>query len=405
MKKILLFAASMLIIFLSAQGNTNQSSSKKATHPKYVFLFIGDGMGLSHVSMAEAYLSTQKGQISNESISFTRFPVIGLVTTYSANSYITCSSAAGTAMSTGTKTNNYMLGVDPKGNKLRSISYKIHEKGIPVGIASSVTIDHATPGAFYASSTSRTNYYEIAEQLPKTGFEFFGGGGFVQPKGEKGDQQNIYELISKAGYKIIRGQENLKNKTQKDKVIFLQREGKEGDLPYALDRKPGDLSLKEVVAAGIEHLYGNKGFFMMAEGGKIDWAAHSNDGKADILEVLDFADAIEVAYQFYLKHPEETLIIVTADHETGGVSLGREKGYTLSLKELDPQTRSIDSDKSQKEQIKELNNKANIGWTTTSHSGTMVPIYSIGAGSQEFSGRMDNTDIPRKITKLLNVKF
>lgn len=298
-----------------------------------------------------------------------------------------------------------MLGVDPKGNKLRSISYKIHEKGIPVGIASSVTIDHATPGAFYASSTSRTNYYEIAEQLPKTGFEFFGGGGFVQPKGEKGDQQNIYELISKAGYKIIRGQENLKNKTQKDKVVFLQREGKEGDLPYALDRKPGDLSLKEVVAAGIEHLYGNKGFFMMAEGGKIDWAAHSNDGKADILEVLDFADAIEVAYQFYLKHPEETLIIVTADHETGGVSLGREKGYTLSLKELDPQTRSIDSDKSQKEQIKELNNKANIGWTTTSHSGTMVPIYSIGAGSQEFSGRMDNTDIPRKITKLLNVKF
>jgi alkaline phosphatase len=405
MKKFLLFAASMLIIFLSAQGNTNQSSSKKATHPKYVFLFIGDGMGLSHVSMAEAYLSTQKGQISNESISFTRFPVIGLVTTYSANSYITCSSAAGTAMSTGTKTNNYMLGVDPKGNKLRSISYKIHEKGIPVGIASSVTIDHATPGAFYASSTSRTNYYEIAEQLPKTGFEFFGGGGFVQPKGEKGDQQNIYELISKAGYKIIRGQENLKNKTQKDKVVFLQREGKEGDLPYALDRKPGDLSLKEVVAAGIEHLYGNKGFFMMAEGGKIDWAAHSNDGKADILEVLDFADAIEVAYQFYLKHPEETLIIVTADHETGGVSLGREKGYTLSLKELDPQTRSIDSDKSQKEQIKELNNKANIGWTTTSHSGTMVPIYSIGAGSQEFSGRMDNTDIPRKITKLLNVKF
>ncbi len=405
MKKFLLFAASMLIIFLSAQGNTNQSSSKKATHPKYVFLFIGDGMGLSHVSMAEAYLSTQKGQISNESISFTRFPVIGLVTTYSANSYITCSSAAGTAMSTGTKTNNYMLGVDPKGNKLRSISYKIHEKGIPVGIASSVTIDHATPGAFYASSTSRTNYYEIAEQLPKTGFEFFGGGGFVQPKGEKGDQQNIYELISKAGYKIIRGQENLKNKTQKDKVVFLQREGKEGDLPYALDRKPGDLSLKEVVAAGIEHLYGNKGFFMMAEGGKIDWAAHSNDGKADILEVLDFADAIEVAYQFYLKHPEETLIIVTADHETGGVSLGREKDYTLSLKELDPQTRSIDSNKSQKEQIKELNNKANIGWTTTSHSGTMVPIYSIGAGSQEFSGRMDNTDIPRKITKLLNVKF
>ena len=125
MKKALVLF-SLLIITLISTNLTASERSKAPSNPKYVFLFIGDGMGLSHVSMAEAYLSTQKGQISNESISFTRFPVIGLVTTYSANSYITCSSAAGTAMSTGTKTNNYMLGVDPKGNKISAVNPKEH---------------------------------------------------------------------------------------------------------------------------------------------------------------------------------------------------------------------------------------------------------------------------------------
>ena len=143
----------------------------------------------------------------------------------------------------------------------------------------------------------------------------------------------------------------------------------------------------------------------MAEGGKIDWAGHSNDGKTNILEVLDFAAAIQVAYHFYEKYPNETLIVVTADHETGGMMLGREKGYVLDLKQLEPQKKSMAADKENKEMYVELNKKANIGWTTSSHTGIAVPVYAIGAGSRQFSGRMDNTDIPKKILRAMGIDF
>ncbi len=405
MKKYLIFAASLLIIFFVAPGCTSLNTANKTPKAKYVFLFIGDGMGLAHVSMAEAYQATQRGAIANDPISFTKFPTFGFATTYSANSYITCSSASGTALSTGVKTNNGMLGVDPDTNNLTSISYKIHDNGMKVGIMSSVTIDHATPGAFYAHSASRSDYYDIALQLPKTGFEFFGGGGFAQPIGKDSTKTSVYDIISQEGYQIIRGLRNYTNISKDQKILLLQEEGKEGDLPYALDRSEEDLKLKEVVTAAIDHLYNDKGFFIMAEGGKIDWAAHSNDGKADILEVLDLADAVEVAYQFYLKHPEETLIIVTADHETGGFALGYDKGYVLSLNELSAQTKSMAVDKENKENIKTLNQKAKIGWTTTAHTGIAVPVFSIGAGSEFFAGRIDNTDIPKNICKAIGIEY
>ena len=143
----------------------------------------------------------------------------------------------------------------------------------------------------------------------------------------------------------------------------------------------------------------------MAEGGKIDWAAHSNDGKADILEVLDFADAVEVAYQFYLKHPGETLILVTADHDTGGLSLGSTEGYTLNLKALDSQNSSTAVSKDSTDAYLALNKKAFVGWTTTSHSGIAVPLYTIGTGSGNFTGRIDNTDIPKLILKSMRIPF
>lgn len=400
-----LFATLMVIFAIVATVNAQQFNRRGPMNPpKFVFLFIGDGMGLNQVSMAEAYLSAQKGEVANEALSFTKFPVMGMSTTYSANSYITCSSAAGTALSTGVKTNNGMLGVDPQGNKLESISYKIHNKGIPVGIVSSVTIDHATPAAFYANSTSRNNYYEIAVQLPQSGFEFFGGGGFAQPTGPDKDQKDIYEVLEEGGYKVARGIKEYSAIRGQGKIAMFQDEGKEADLPYAIDRKGDDLCLAQVVAAAIDHLYGTKGFFIMAEGGKIDWAGHGNDGKTNILEVLDFATSVQVAYKFYEKYPNETLIIVTADHETGGMMLGREKGYVLDLKLLDHQNASMAvSDDKTKEEFSILNKKANIGWTTTSHTGVAVPVYAIGAGSRLFSGRMDNTDIPKKILSVMGI--
>lgn len=393
-----------VVVTITAQERPQYRGMGQMQKPKFVFLFIGDGMGFAQVSLAEAYLAAQKGEISNHPLSFTTFPNIGMVTTFSSSNYITCSSASGTAMSTGFKTNNGMLGVDPQGNKLRSIAFDIHKSGIPVGIVSNVTIDHATPAAFYANSTSRNNYYEIAVQLPESGFEFFGGGGFVQPTGPNKDQKDIYKVLEDGGYTVARGIQEYVSKKGAKKMALFQDRGKEADLPYAIDRTPGDLSLKQVVAAAIDHLYGTKGFFIMAEGGKIDWSAHSNDGLTTIHEVLDFADAVDVAMQFYKKYPNETLIIVTSDHETGGLVVGREKGYELKLNELEPQKKSMAVDKDNTAAYAELNKKANVGWATSSHSGVAVPIFTMGAGSRLFSGRMDNTDIPKKLMTILGLQ-
>ncbi|GAB1374662.1 MAG: alkaline phosphatase [Bacteroidales bacterium] len=405
MKKTLLTLFATLLIIFSVSVDAQAQHRGGAKTPKYVFLFIGDGMSQAHISLTEAYLASQKGIIGNESFSFTGFPVTGLVTTFSANSYITCSSAAGTAIATGTKTNNGMLGVDPQGNRLNSFAYKLKEKGFKVGIMSSVSIDHATPGAFFAGSNSRSSYYDIASQLPASGFDFFGGGGFVNPDGEDKMQTNIYTLIEKGGYKVAKGIEEMKNIKSKDKVVLVQKDGKGSDLPYAIDREEGDLSLKQIVSAAIKHLYNDKGFFIMAEGGKIDWAAHSNDGKTAILEVLDLGEAVDVAYQFYLEHPDETLILVTADHDTGGITVGSQKGYVLKLSEIEEQKRSMAVDKANEEKYEEMNKKAFIGWTTTSHTGVAVPVYAIGAGSFNFTGKMDNTELSRKIFKSMKIEF
>jgi len=376
-------------------------------HTKYVFLFIGDGMGISQVALTETYLASEKGIIGSEPLIFSKFPSFGFCSTHSANCHITCSSASGTALSTGKKTKNYMLGVDPDTNKLKSITYMLHEKGYSIGIISTVQLEQATPASFYANNASRKSYYEISLQLPQSGFEFFGGGDFSEPMGKNGDKQDIFKTLADSNYTIIRGLSEIEKGKNARKVALFQEEGKKSELPFAIDRKDDDLKLCDVVKAGIEHLSKNKhGFFMMAEGGKIDWAAHSHDAKTDILEIIDFADAVEVAYQFYLKHPKETLIIVTADHDTGGASLGRNKGgNNLNLDVLKTQDRSFAVDNETIKDNETINTKANIGWTTSGHTGVYVPVYSIGAGDYLFNGRMDNTDIPKKIMKAMNFNF
>ncbi|MEA5005098.1 MAG: alkaline phosphatase [Rikenellaceae bacterium] len=401
MKKSL-HCLTFIILFFSVS-----ISSYAVNKPKYIFLFIGDGMGISQVALTEAYMASLKGIIGFEPLIFSKFPSYGLCTTYSANYHITCSSAAGTALATGTKTNNYMLGVDPDTNKLKSISYKLHEKGLSIGIISTVPLEQATPAAFYANNASRKNYYDISLQLPQSGFEFFGGGDFSEPKGKNTDKRDVLEILADSNYTIVRGFQELEKNKGAKKLAFFQAYGKDSEMPFAIDRKDDDLKLSDVVKVGIEHLYkNNKGFFMMAEGGKIDWAAHSNDAKTDILEIMDFADAVEVAYRFYLKHPNETLIIVTADHDTGGASLGRDKGgYVIDFNSFSEQVSSFAVDNETIKNNSERNEKANIGWTTTGHTGVYVPIYSIGVGSQRFSGRLDNTDIPKRIMEIMKLNF
>jgi len=308
-----------------------------AAQPKNIFLFIGDGMGFAHVSVAEAFIP----------LSFTQFPVLGMAANRSANSYVTCSAAAATALATGVKTNNGMIAMDPSGKPLKSIAFDFKNAGCKIGIATTVPIDHATPAAFYAIDRSRDNYYSIASQLAPSGFDFFAGSKLTDPR-------DVNEKIIQAGYAIVNTKEELAQ-AQPAKKILMHNVGKVW-------------TLADITKIGIERLDNSHGFFFMVEGGKIDWAGHNNDSAGVINEMSGFSQAVAVALEFYKKHPNETLIIVTADHGTGGIALG---------------------------------DKRKIAWTTKGHTGEAVPVFAIGAGSEVFAGKMDNTDIPKKISKFL----
>lgn len=401
----------LLLVLAVAVLAVSCSGGKKA---KYVFYFIGDGMGFSHISLTEGYKATKEGKIGNEPLCFTQFPVMGMATSYSANRYITCSSAAGTALATGTKTNNGMLGTAPDSSNLTAISYKIHNAGFPVGITTSVTIDHATPGSFYANSTARSDYYSISTQLPESGFEFFGGGGFYGAQDKRHQERSLYDIAAESGYEFAFGLEDYKAKKASgaEKLILFQEDEakRNNDLPYVYERAEGDLELPQVVEAAVDFLNNEKGFFLMVEGGKIDWAAHSNDLAGTVFEMLDFDQAISVAYEFYKQHPHETLIVVTADHETGGVTLGRKKGYVYDLSVIDKSAAGNAEGSDVSNYMHDISKDslsvvAQIGWTTTSHTGGAVPVFAVGAGSEMFAGRQDNTDIPKKICKAMGVEF
>lgn len=418
---------SMFFSSINVYAADNTNNEKR---PKYVFYFIGDGMGFSHIALTEAYLATEKGSVPGSvSLGFTQFPVMGMATTYSASNMITCSSAAGTALSTGFKTKNHMLGMNPDTIALESISYKIHRAGYKVGIMTSVTIDHATPASFYGHSPKRSDYYSIARELPLTGFEFFGGGGFEGAKDKRNTDNSIYKSVEDNGYTIAYGLEDYKSKKDNaERLILFQEQARANEvLRTNWERDNNALTLPQVVSSAIEFLDNDKGFFIMAEGGQIDWAAHSNDIPGTIFETIDFDNAIKVAYDFYLKHPNETLIVVTADHETGGVTLGKTKGYVFDLTPVlngrKAHLAKINGEKveiagaSDKESGRTVDNYMSgitndslsvitkIGWTTTSHTGGAVPVFAIGVGAENFAGRINNTDIPKRICKIMGVPF
>ena len=456
--------AVLLVIFLV--------STVWAQQAKYVFYFIGDGMGVNQVNGAEMYLAEQEGRIGVKPLLFTTFPAGTMATTFSATNSVTDSSAAGTALATGEKTYNGAVSMDDDKNVLSTVAERAKKAGRKVGIATSVSVDHATPAAFYAHQPNRSRYYEIALDLPKAGFDFYAGSGFLKPTttADKKEAPNVFPIIEEAGYTIARGLDEYKEKAaDAKKMILIQKEGAEPScLPYAIDHEEGDLTLPEITESAVSFLSkGNKkGFFLMVEGGKIDWACHSNDPVTVFEEVIDLDNAVRVAYEFYKKHPKETLIVVTADHETGGMGLGIGK-YELHLKSLLNQKQSQDllskaitdlrKDKAGKaswNEIKDLltekmgfwkelpltweqekmlrdeyeqsfvKNKvvfeeslyarteplaaaarkvmsqiAMVGWTSSSHTAGYVPVFAIGAGADLFTGKMDNTEIPKRIAK------
>lgn len=468
--KLLILA--ILIVFPGlgfAQSETNHSA-------KYIFLFIGDGMGLAHVSAAEAYLdATDVGR----DMTFTGFPETGFVSTYALNRFITGSAAAGTALATGNKTNIGRISMDPEGNKAyETIAEKAKKHGRKVGIISSVSIDHATPAVFYAHQPSRNMYFEISVDLAASNFDFFGGGGFKNPNGNlDGMDVNAIDLAKENGFTYVNTFEALQALSKDNgKVIAVSPLLDESAaMPYEIDRKEGDPSLADFTEKAIELLENEDGFFIMVEGGKIDWASHANDPATVIHDVIAFDNAVSEAYEFYQENPDETLIIVTADHETGGMSLGnRFSGYDGDISLLQYQQGSFDAFRSSIKDFESsissnpeaafdrlmpvitdfyglgnpdkidltendldligkvfkrvyyqeddgadlgsygdyhplritltniLSQKSGIGWTTFSHTAADVPVWSIGPGSEQFTGSIDNTAVAKIIESVMN---
>lgn len=370
------------------------------TKAKYIFLFIGDGMGATHVAVTESYLSHKAGKLGGEQLLMTQFPYYGMATTHSANRHITCSSAAGTAIACGEKANNSTVGVNKDSVAIESVAYALKKEGYKIGIMSTVPINHATPSAFYAHNISRSNHYEIACEIPQSGFDFFGGAGFLDYNGKDGDKEPMDSYLEKNGYSVSFGMEEFRRESAgKEKAVFCQSSNRnESADNYVSDGTvEADASMAEMLELTLKFLGDEEPFFIMGEGGAIDWAAHDNRTMSTIEYMLDFDAAIMVAYEFYQKHPEETLIVVTADHETGGLTLGcgssRVKWDILEKQWIESGKKNVLDE----EGNRELNERCSIGWTTGSHTGGAVPVYAIGAGAERFIGRMDNTDIKGKI--------
>lgn len=333
MKKLSLLLSFLLLVL-----------SGYAQQAKYVFYFIGDGMGVNQVQGTELYRGELEGKIGITPIWFTQFPYATTATTFSATNGVTDSAAAGTALATGNKTQNGTIGMKQDlQTEVSSVAVWAKNKGCRVGVTTSVSVDHATPAAFYAHDPSRGSYYKIGTDLYKAGFDFYAGSDFIDPNNKDnkdGNSENLYTMTEKNGYTIARGYKDYLKKCKKaDKMILFQSEkASEKDrtaIPYAIDRTKDDLTLADITRSAINFLSKDlsKGFFLMVEGGKIDWACHSNDAATAFHEVADMDEAVKVAYEFYSQHPDETLIVVTADHETGGFVLGT-GAYKLNLQVL-----------------------------------------------------------------------
>ena len=363
MKKILslLLALTMLAAALAGcsaaaanEGSSNSTAAPAAaaasttgtavTAPKYVFLFIGDGMSYPQIQSTADYLGAltdedywqaQPSLDDNQGaildgpsyLNFMNFEAAGSAVTYDSNSFAPDSASTATSIATGYKTYSGSINVDETGTvKYETIAEKLHEqKGYSVGVITSVNLNHATPAAFYAHQASRSSYYEIGLEMIASDFEYFAGGGLLSPTGSEGDQEDLYALAAEAGYTVTRTQADAeKVGADTEKAILIDEHLADSDaMAYEIDRTEDMWSLADYVSKGIEVLSDDEdGFFMMCEGGKIDWACHANDAASTIHDTQALADAVQVAIDFAAEHPEETLILVTGDHETGGLTIG-----------------------------------------------------------------------------------
>jgi alkaline phosphatase len=350
---------SILLIILCTSITICFSCAKQEVNAipeiRNVILMIGDGMGIPAVYAAMT--------VSDQPLNIERCPVAGMQTTFSSDNYITDSAAAGTALATGTKTKNEAIGVDPLGIRLTSILEIAEEHGLATGLVSTSSITHATPASFIAHQSSRGSYEDIASDFLKTDIDVFIGGGYDH-FAKRNDKLNLIDSLKLRGYEVDTSLNSILNSTS------LKLAGLTAPVhnPYRLKGR-GNM-LPSTSGKAIEILNKNpKGFFLMIEGSQIDWAGHANSADTLVDETLDFDKAVGVALDF-AKKDGHTLVVITADHETGGVTITGGNRDTHKVK---------------------------LSFSTKDHTAVMVPVYAYGPGAENFSGVYDNTDIFRKI--------
>ena len=357
MKKVFFLFLS-LIFLVGCTSKGEQSNCSKTRKPKNVIYLIGDGMGLNQIY---AGMTANGGTLNIERCTHT-----GLAKTYSANSYITDSAAGGTALATGSKTNNGMIGMNADSVAVKSVLSAAEEAGMATGLVATVRITHATPASFYAHQISRNMYEEIAAEMLTSGVDFFVGGGRKNFEVRK-DSLNYSDSLRNVDYNIVYSIDSV----QAPVLLPFGALCADSDMPQARERgnflpQAVDLAIKSLDARA-------DGFFLMVEGSQIDYQGHGNNTQGVVDEVLDFDRAIKVALDF-AERDGETLVVITADHETGGMTImnGSYADSTVVAQ-----------------------------FNTGGHTGTMVPIYSFGPCADQFTGIMENTDISIRIKTAL----
>lgn len=360
------------VIIVIIGGVVTNLIDRIPTEPKVqnIIYLIGDGMGVAHISAAQVAQDY-------EPLNMERAEAVGLCKTYSANNRITDSAAAGTALSTGYKTNNGMIGVTPDSLPHPSIREKAERAGMATGVVATYPVTNATPAAFVAHVDNRRKEDEIATYYLSNELDVFMGGGSKRFN-QRADSLNLLDELRSKGYIVAHNLSELEG-VESGKVALLPTED---SMPAYLNGR-GDF-LPEATTKALEILTANakgkkKGFFLMVEGSQIDGKAHGNDLEGMIAELKDFDKAVKIAFDYADSH-EGTLVVVTADHETGGLTI------VNGNRKFDLHDHQVD-----------------YAWTTRGHTGGMVPVFAYGTGAENFSGVFENTDLPKIMSKLLGL--
>ncbi|WP_092541558.1 alkaline phosphatase [Zunongwangia mangrovi] len=365
-KKIIAFSAISIAMSCGKTSEEKENNTTEVTEnqPLNIIFMVGDGMGIPQVSSAFYF--------GENTPNFKQFESIGLSRTSSTSHLITDSAAGATAFATGEKTYKRAIGVSKDSVALPTILEQLKEQDYQTGLISLTSITHATPAAYYAHVEDRDMHEDIAKQLVEAEVDFFAGGGKKYFQNRE-DGLNLYDSLTAKNYKLDTLELSKPDYSRRN-AYLLSEEG----LPSKTEGR-GDF-LGDAAKTAFDYFEANeKPFFVMIEGSYIDWGGHAKDDQMMIQEVLDFDKTIGVVLDFVKSHPN-TLLVITADHETGGVSIG----------------------KSYDENGKEIPQQVQVYFNTDQHSTELVPVFAKGKGEELFRGIYENNEIYHKLMQAIN---